>query len=140
MYTVDYFINKFEAIPENLWATDMLYDDDGKKCANGWCGVMDCRKPTIESAALQKVMSVLNITWFDHGNTPIDSNWDYNGYSVMAVSVNNGWTNEYQQPTPKQRILAALYDIKKMQYPELSNTTVDDLITEVSLTHQDTTY
>lgn len=132
-YTVDYFIDKFSSIPDSLFVVDRLHDGDGGKCVNGWCGVMDCQKPTIESSALQKVMSILKITWFGHGDTTIDSIWDYEDYSIMAVYINNGWTNEYPQPTPKQRILAALYDIKKMQYPELSNTTVEDLISETVL-------
>lgn len=34
------------------------------------------------------------------------------------MKINNGEDEKYQQPTPKQRILAALYDIKKMQQPE----------------------
>jgi hypothetical protein len=36
-YTRDYFIAKFEAIPEELWTT-RVFRDGGKCCAMGHCG------------------------------------------------------------------------------------------------------
>lgn len=39
MYDVDYFINKFEAIPEKNWTTIKLSDGQGACCALGHCGV-----------------------------------------------------------------------------------------------------
>lgn len=114
-YTVDYFISKFEKIPEGNFISNSLYNEIGGKCVNGWCGVTNCCEPNKESAALQTLFTTLPVTWFDHGDTPITESWDYEGYSVKAVYINNGGANEYQQPTPKARILAALYDIKKMQ-------------------------
>jgi len=38
-------------------------------------------------------------------------------------AVNDGNLRRYSQPTPKQRILAALYDIKKMQQPHYADIT-----------------
>lgn len=35
-----------------------------------------------------------------------------------AGGVNNGVYGQYQQPTPKQRILAALYDIREKELSE----------------------
>jgi len=37
--------------------------------------------------------------------------------SHCVYSINDKRSNKHPQPTPKQRILAALYDIKKMQQP-----------------------
>jgi len=103
-YTVDYFIKKFEAIPENLWCTNSRIEN-GKRCALGWC------YKTGEEA----FNSMHN--WSDDSDEDkalclyvrtLDGSWGVGG-------VNNGLYKEYQQPTPKQRILAALYDIKKME-------------------------
>lgn len=115
IYDVDYFINKFEVIPEEMWTTGSFTDDWGACCANGHLGMRNhlmCKKyATEEASAFQRVVSVLQITknW---GVSPvIDNDW---GYSEKAAIINNGDSNEYKQPTPKQRILAALYDIKAM--------------------------
>lgn len=38
-YTVDYFINKFNAIPEEQWCMGRLSDYQSGKCVLGHCGV-----------------------------------------------------------------------------------------------------
>lgn len=84
MYTVDYFISKFEAIPEDKWCVDFTEDYNGNRCALGHCGGIN----THESNILRSIL-------------------------CMPVSfLNDGLKPEYPQPTPKQRILAALYDIR----------------------------
>jgi hypothetical protein len=40
MYTVDYFINKFEKIPSGRWTTGTL-NHNGAMCALGHCGVRE---------------------------------------------------------------------------------------------------
>ncbi len=84
-YDVDYFIAKFEAIPEELWCVD-AYTKGRKHCARGFCGETS-DKETREGIALEKL-----IRW--------------------PAMINDGGRSNYKQPTPKQRILAALYDVK----------------------------
>ncbi|WP_285011232.1 hypothetical protein [Pedobacter faecalis] len=38
-YTLDYFIEKFEAIPEDKWTTNEFADEQGRCCAFGHCGM-----------------------------------------------------------------------------------------------------
>lgn len=116
IYNVDHFINKFRAIPEEMW----LIRSQGEKelignmphCALGWCrnysGYYGCAlefhdetSPENEDGALAKLFRDAGI--FSYGN------------SQGVAWVNNGDHPSYQQPTPKQRILQALYDIKAMQ-------------------------
>lgn len=103
MYTVDYFINKFEAIPEEQWCVGTTEDDNGRHCAWGHIVRPKCRIADYlnESRAL---MILLRDAGLDDCGDP--------------SSINNGWHDSYRQPTPKQRILAALYDIKAMQEPK----------------------
>ncbi len=108
MYTIDYFINKFEAIPDSRWVTGS-FENLGRHCANGHCGVSNenYMSPPCEALFLAEILSPLKKEyWIVIGDSPIFS---------VTVSINDGFTPEYQQPTPKQRILAALYDIKAMQ-------------------------
>lgn len=109
IYNVDHFINKFRAIPEEMWCTSDFITGSGSKCANGHCGIRSIIDFNNESMALQKVFSPLMVT----GMGVLIN--DYANYSLKAAYINNGNTDQYQQPTPKQRILQALYDIKAMQ-------------------------
>lgn len=112
-YDVDYFIRKFEAIPELLWCIDALEDDQGRRCALGHCYGTQMDGCTSESMALCAVIFI------GHGSVP---------------DINNGEDPRYQQPTPKQRILAALRDIKAKQYAEqkLKETLTKDRIVYVA--------
>lgn len=93
-YDVNYFIQKFEAIPEDRWCIQTRDDGEGRHCALGHINVDQYKHP--EETALRHVLG--------------DS-----GMNMIVVGINNGDNEKYQQPTPKQRILAALYDIKKLQ-------------------------
>lgn len=99
-YTVDYFIRKFEAIPEERWITHCLVNHENtKRCALGHCCpdysgryFNNGRGQTEESEALIKLF----------------------GRNHLSIGgVNDGNSYNYQQDTPKQRILSALKDIKK---------------------------
>lgn len=94
-YDVDYFIKKFEAIPDERWCT-VEFEKDGASCAYGHCGMRDYKPSTIEAAEL------FDLFLFNLGD-------------IFVTRVNDGSEPRYSQPTPKQRILAALYDIKKLQ-------------------------
>jgi hypothetical protein len=103
MYTVDYFLNKFSAIPEDRWYIgDFSNEDKNKFCALGLCGCDGGKRIfTGEASALYDLFKVLHKSPF------------------MVGRVNDGIDPNYQQPTAKQRIIAALYDIKKMQQKQL---------------------
>lgn len=91
-YNVDYFINKFEAIPEDKWFVGSYQNPNNpeQKCARGHCGGDYSWLSTEEEMALLKLLGRFTTT-----------------------SINDGIDLNYQQPTPKQRILAALYDLKR---------------------------
>lgn len=92
-YDVDYFIDKFERIPEELWLVGD-FKNGNRFCAVGLCGE-NWGIITQESQALRRVLNTESV-----------------------ASLNDGKDPRYQQPTPKQRILAALRDIKAKQQPE----------------------
>lgn len=115
-----YFIDKFQAIPEENWCTEFFQNEEGQCCANGHCGVriytmlpffMAKTILSGESKALYKVLLPLKVT--ELSNIPankygaIENDMEY---STTAAIINNGEAVEYQQGTPKQRILAALQD------------------------------
>jgi len=114
IYTVEYFIEKFEKIPESMWVTNGLGSPGGPRCALGHC-LRDHEMVNDESAEF--VGALL----------------------IGAVAINNGGDPRYQQPTPKQRILAALYDIKvkqdaekpKVEKPRIVYVTVDAAVREL---------
>jgi len=97
-YTVDYFINKFSSIAENRWYVgDFSNRDKNRFCALGHCGCDgSITKYTSEAEALFNLFKLVQLT----------GNISY---------INDGLEPYYPQPTPKQRILAALYDIKNIQ-------------------------
>jgi hypothetical protein len=83
------FIKFFEPIPEEKWCVGEFINTDGKCCALGLCGGR-WREQTDES------ISLFNL-FLAHG--------------LYIERVNDGLYSKYNQPTPKQRILAALRDI-----------------------------
>lgn len=112
-YTVDYFIKKFEAIPEDKWAVQHLVTSSGARCAMGHCG--GHVNESEESASLAKLLS--NLT----GALP---DQDISIYAINdgldTIRLGYHFENKYTSKKirgAKQRILAALYDIKKMQEP-----------------------
>lgn len=104
MTRIDYFINKFKNTRDDKWTTHDLIDSYGNSCAHGWCGTIDGENATNESMELERVLSPLHFDGIFAG-TP---------YRSIAAFINNGCDIRYQQYHPKQRILAALRDIKKM--------------------------
>lgn len=123
IYDVDYFINKFQSIPEELWLVRKFSDGD-KGCVNNHC----LRNGDDEFHALSKIFNS-NANLFNTTDNYGLSKCDF----VIQQCVNNGDDSNYQQPTAKQRILAALHDIKKLQQPEKSETIVIEKIKYVSV-------
>lgn len=81
-YDKAYFLQKFTAIPEEQWIEGKFTDELGRHCALGFCDMA-----TREDVDLCEL--------FD---------WH-------VSKINDGNHTGYQQPTPRQRILAALHDL-----------------------------
>ena len=110
-YNIDFFISKFEAIPEELFGTGGP-DITGRQCTMFHCGYSGSRSFTEESDALNSlILSICKIS--------MDSDGEHAKRYWPVAMLNDGRVSKYQQPTTKQRILAALYDIKKMQAPTI---------------------
>lgn len=106
-YTVDYFISKFSVIPKDKWVKGTL-ERDGKHCALGHCGVTSTVEATAEAQALAELFVHLGIKC---GRDKDESDW----FFYMVYPVNDRGRKEYGHlKHPKQRILAALRDIKKL--------------------------
>lgn len=91
-YTVEYFKAKFEAIPEEKWCVGGFVDpkDSEKRCAMGHCGCA-AKNPEIDALC-------------DLFNSCREA-----GHRMMWIGeINDGGDPRFPQPTPKQRILAAL--------------------------------
>jgi len=90
MFDKEYFIKKFQAIPEDQWREDGNYGNEGEcRCAIGHCGVDSQGIETEESTALHGLFG-----------------------SVAIIEINDGELRlGYPGTTPKQRILAALRDL-----------------------------
>ena len=97
-YDADYFINKFEAIPDEKWIAGE-YEAGGCCCALGHCGVR-----FVDGDSFPRIEDT------EEGNALSDL---FNQRGLSVPVVNDRIDVRYQQPTPKARVLAALADIKK---------------------------
>lgn len=107
IYDVDYFIAKFTAIPEERWIIGtMTYED--KHCALGHCGAGNPLPGTTdfnhteESKALEQLFKA--------------------NFNEETWKINDSQFYGFNQPTPRQRILAALQQIKEKQTNETQQT------------------
>lgn len=94
-HTVDYFIKKFKAIPNNKWITNQFVSEDGC-CAFGHCGIRNDSSPSNNPEAQNLIRLFKRLR-------------------IDVANINDGYENKYQQKHPRTRILAALRDIKKLQ-------------------------
>lgn len=127
VYDVDYFIKKVESIPEENWTTGEYHNISGACCMHGHCGTGTTdSSASIESMALYKIFKKLNITDKDVKENVVSRDSltaiiRMNDMSVLlgdpcdvVIFINDGYISKYQQTTPKERILAALKDVKKI--------------------------
>jgi len=100
-FTVGHFITKFEAIPEEKWATGdyVNYVDPTCRCALGHCGWGSDTSNFVTTAEGDTLNKIL----------PRTRNL------FAAAAINDGKNPLYQQSTPKQRILAALRDVQEKE-------------------------
>lgn len=96
----DYFIKKFEAIPEENWCTG-VYKLGDRCCVLGHCGF----HTTEDDQGLRTI----------HAQAPegIALSELFYTRDLSCSRVNDGEDDYYPQATPKARILAALRDIKE---------------------------
>lgn len=90
----DYFIDKFELIPENEWCTN-FHAMDNRRDPLGHCG----RRTGVFTAESDRLQ-----------------NLDNEGRAILGTSItsaNDGQAFRYNQDTPKQRTLAWLRDAKE---------------------------
>jgi hypothetical protein len=88
-YTKEYFINKFESIPEEQWVA-FYFEHEGKKSAMGHCGVVG-RGPLNKSGVPTKEARALaSLSKHD------------------VEEINDGFNDSFKQCSPKQRVLAWL--------------------------------
>lgn len=106
IYDVDYFIKKFENIIDELWTSGSLTFGN-KHCSLGHCGVHF----SVIDGMTQEAKALVNL--FD-----LLPKQDGFRSTLSPITINDGHHNMYTQYTPKERILAALYDIKAMQQPK----------------------
>lgn len=94
-FDVDYFIAKFEAIPEEFWCVEYYTHRDNLAvhCALGHCNEH-------HQALFDEVF---------YGKSEANS---LRGL-IDAPNINDGKDPMYTQSTPKARILAALKDVKE---------------------------
>lgn len=131
IYNVDYFLAKFSAIPEDQWICHSQIDEFNRRCALGHCMLPGMTEHqyledyTRFSGHLTKEGHELGIL-FSPQDLSIEG-------AIIVATINNGVDPNYWQPTPKQRVLAALRDIKAKQgQVEISDPPVyiEDLIGE----------
>lgn len=113
-YNVDYYIKKFEAISEDLWCVWTQFDDQGRSCAFGHCNGRRAYIDDPEYKGLQDLSLRISHHLLLTGQQQ----------AHVIADINNGEIKEYQQATPKQRVLAVLYDLKKLEQPAVKERTV----------------
>lgn len=92
-FDLEYFVSKFEAIPDDQWITGEFFDERGCKCAYGHCGAVNSSTDTIESSKL------------------LDLDLEH---SFRIAAVNDNTDNEYSAygSTPKQRVVNYLKSLR----------------------------
>lgn len=112
-YNVEYFIAKFEAIPEDKWCVMKLEIGD-KHCALGHCGVLK-----------------MGVQLQGEGSAIVSLIYNSLGYGIFQI--NDYKTNQYPQKSPKQRILAALYDIRDKELSEANLKEASKIVSEEAI-------
>jgi len=98
-FTVDYFIEKFGAIPEGRWTTGVYRDEEGRCCALGLCGA---RGPNDGCCWPLEASKLSDLVTTEIGGTVTTLNDDTGAWPKLGG-------------TPKSRILNALRAIKERQ-------------------------
>lgn len=99
IYDVNYFIAKFEAIPEHFWICGSFNDKTGlKHCALGFCvHIRQRRTDPPYDTEFNALVEIFKCRGFD------------------VVRVNDGTYEGVVKTSPRERILAKLYDFKQIE-------------------------
>ena len=135
-FNIDYFIKKFTAIPEEDWCINKFidkkeylvkkenkflgipYTSTEKKvkttfCAQGHCmGGSQAAEYVISKK--QQIGLVEISKSYPEWNALLHI-FGFDSKHLFVAHINNGDDPMYQQPTPKQRLLKALYDLKEKE-------------------------
>lgn len=126
----------YSPIPEGRWCTDYFNNDKGQNCAIGLI------RPDLNHEEMRAFLADNNgANWRGmnkiFGSTEICVG-HYKLLSSKLAVVNNGLDHKYQQPTPKQRVLAFIDDLiaerDADEAVELANQIVSQPIEESCLT------
>lgn len=96
IYDIDYFIDKFKYIPDDLWCIEKFTDDRERHCALGHCDIYYKNGLAIlgdESEALQKLFMS-----YDYSVAEVNDD--------RCVKFRHQFGGKYKNP--KERILVAL--------------------------------
>ena len=117
-YDTEYFIKKFEAIPDDKWITGSLENEPGYCCALGHCGVKNESRLNKEGGALQKLFRDfigLRVESVNDNNVSYIKNRLLN---IDKVKVKANMLSSAILNKPKGRILTALKIIQTAMKPK----------------------
>lgn len=98
-YNKQYFIDKFSAIPSDQWIENFYSDKSGKyHCVLGHLGA-GIKNPLPRND--EEYACFNNLIW--------------DNLKCNPIFINDGFDARYKQDNPKDRILAALNDIKDIK-------------------------
>lgn len=110
-YDVEFFINKFEAIPEDKWCTHRFGDGEGRHCALGHCEG-EGWAITEETSALIGISNKYSIPIF--------------GDLCTIAAINDGCLDN--TGTPKQRVVNFLKQVKQLQEEDLAVSAAQEIV------------
>ncbi len=111
-FTVEFFIEKFSAIPSKNIRARTQDDGNGGRCIVGWCKSNEFGDDPTEYKNTQTSdeCKALEELFHNAGIKSVTNKGNRLGWNL--ADVNNGDHPDYQQSTPKKRIMAALNDVK----------------------------
>lgn len=129
MYTIDYFIEKFEAIPEEQWVIYATLNSKGQRCALGHCEVIENNEHgryILNQEAEALISILMNV---------LPKNIKIYERSDIVTNINDNKNSGFGE-TPKERILNALKKAKELQQQdravqqvqEIANQSIAELI------------
>lgn len=105
IHNIQFYIDKFEETPDDGWTTGR-YIEGNRKDVFGWLG---CYEEVKESGGKVEVFTSAadSLVRMFNGNGEFGSGWE------LITAICDGRHVSYEQDTPKERIIAALNDLKE---------------------------
>lgn len=116
LYDLPFFRSLFAAIPDDQWCNWTVLSDDGRRCARGHAGdISNMGRNRERLAAFDGHFESLigHVTLMPGVRNDFDEvvSVSLHRCDIVAAQISNGTTAQYQQATPKARILAAIDDL-----------------------------